>query len=132
MDFCGNNNCLNCCKNAKIQLIHEDINNIVLYGYYDAYFVDENNGVKTLSTREDGSCVFLNQDTGVCDVYQSRPSGCRFRPYLINEHQQQPTIDEDCKFSNEYQVSPSVKENANNIFEKLKKEVAWRRKTGYY
>ena len=85
MEFCDKYECADCCLEAKVPLLNEDIDKIVMHGYYDAAFVDEDNGIRTLRTREDGACVFHNKFTGLCDVYPSRPERCRLNPYTISE-----------------------------------------------
>ena len=132
MEFCNEKNCSDCCFDPKVPLLNEDINRIIMYGYYDAFFVDEENGIKTLRTRDDGSCVFLNKSTGQCDVYRSRPERCRLNPYCICESNLEPHIDETCRYRGGCNEDPSKHERMSEYLATLQKEVEWRRRTGHF
>ncbi len=103
-----------------------------MYGYYDAYFVDEYSGIKTLRTRDDGRCIFYNQETGLCDIYESRPERCRLNPYTICEHNHKPHISKSCKHHNECSVDPVMYEKMSEYLATLQKEIEWRRRTGHF
>ena len=132
MEFCEQYNCTACCLAASVPLLSEDVNRIILLGHYDAYFVNEQDGVKVMSTRDDGSCVFYKKDTGSCEIYEVRPLQCRFRPYTICEGSQEPGIDSECKYSSECKEEPEMLKKMREYFETLKKEVEFRRRTGYF
>ena len=85
MDFCEKHNCSACCLNPKIHITVLDVNNITANGFYDVYFVTEANGIKTLRTNDDGSCVFFKGDSGECEIYRSRPEQCKLRPYILEK-----------------------------------------------
>jgi Fe-S-cluster containining protein len=132
MEFCDKNDCSECCQDARVPLLNEDINKIIMHGYYDAYFVDEERGIKTLRTNDDGTCVFFNSKTRLCDVYQSRPERCRLNPYCICEQNHQPHVDEQCRHNSQIKEDPKMQERMSEYLATLQKEIEWRRKTGYY
>ena len=132
MEFCDEHNCANCCFDAKVPLLIEDINRIIMYGYYDAYFVEEQSGIKTLRTREDGSCVFYNKQERVCDIYTSRPERCKLNPYTICEQTLEPGVDKDCKHCNDCHDEKIMHKRMSEYLITLEKEIRWRRETGYY
>jgi Fe-S-cluster containining protein len=132
MEFCDKLDCAECCTDARVPLLNDDINRITMYGYYDASFVDENRGIKTLRTRDDGTCVFYNQQTRLCDIYESRPERCRLNPYCICEKNHEPHIDENCRHFSRCQENPKIQERMSEYLVTLQKEIDWRRKTGHY
>jgi Fe-S-cluster containining protein len=132
MEFCKNHNCSACCLNPKIYLTAIDVNNITGNGFYDVYFVTESDGIKTIRTNDDGSCVFFKEELGGCEIYNSRPEQCKLRPNIFTTHDAEPTIDESCKFSQEYSEDKEFNERLTKFKERLQKEVAWRKKTGYF
>ncbi|WP_455392984.1 YkgJ family cysteine cluster protein [[Eubacterium] cellulosolvens] len=132
MTFCDKNHCMDCCFEPKVPLLNEDIGKIVMYGYYDAYFVDEHNGIKTLRTRDDGTCVFFNKQSRECEIYNSRPARCRLNPYCICEDNLEPHIDETCKFHNICNDDPEMHERMSEYLVTLEKEIEWRRRTGHF
>jgi len=132
MEFCDEFECADCCIDARVPLLNKDIDRIVMHGYYDAYFVDECNGIKTIRTRDDGSCVFYNKTSGLCDVYPSRPERCRLNPYTICEKTHEPTVDKACRFSQKCQEDPTMHERMSEYLAALQKEIEWRRRTGHF
>ncbi len=132
MDFCENHKCIQCCLDAQVALLNEDVSRLNARGYYDAYFVEERDGVKFLRRWSDGCCVFYDKDSGNCEIYDARPEECRLRPYTICNGNSEPGIDKGCKFCNECTDNPELRKKMKKFFNKLQEEIAWRRKTGYF
>ena len=132
MKVCEANSCAQCCLDAAVALLNEDVTRITMHGYYDAYFVNEEDGVKTLRKFSDGCCIFYEKDTGRCEVYEFRPELCKLRPYTINPGTHEPVIDQECKHSTECDPEPELEDRMTEFFNKLQEEIAWRRKTGYF
>jgi Fe-S-cluster containining protein len=103
-----------------------------MLGYYDAYFVDERDGVKLIRTWSDGSCIFYDKETGACEVFEHRPKQCQLRPYTINNGSNQPGIDIECKYHEELNAENQFIYEMTKYFDTLKKEIEWRRRTGYF
>ena len=132
MEFCEKNNCADCCFEPRVPLLNEDINRIRMHGYYDAYFVDEQNGIKTVRKNDDGTCVFYNKREGFCEIYYSRPERCRLNPYCICEENLEPHVDKFCKHHTSCRDDPEIQQRMSEYLATLQKEIDWRRRTGYY
>jgi len=129
MGLCERNSCLECCLHAEVPLLNEDVNRIIMYGYYDAYFVQEREGVKTIRTEKDGRCIFFNKNTGLCDVYQSRPERCKMYPWTVNDVTNEAEVDHGCRFAAQCQDDPAMHRRMEKFLQTLKKEIQWRRET---
>ncbi len=132
MEFCDKNNCSECCFDARVPLLNEDVSRITSHGFYDVYFVEENQGIKTLRRREDGSCVFFNNLLGGCEIYKARPEKCRLNPYCICDDNMDPHIDRACRHSYQCREDPKVVERMHEYIATLQKEIEWRRRTGFF
>jgi Fe-S-cluster containining protein len=132
MEFCDENNCIECCFDVKVPLLNEDINRITQHGFYDVYFVEEESGIKTLRKRDDGSCVFLDKRTNSCEIYRARPEKCKLNPYCICENNMNPHVDNLCRHSNYCQEDPKQVKRMHEYISKLQKEIEWRRRTGSF
>jgi Fe-S-cluster containining protein len=132
MEFCDENNCIECCFDVKVPLLNEDINRITQHGFYDVYFVEEDAGIKTLRKRDDGSCVFLDKSTNGCEIYRSRPEKCKLNPYCICEDNMNPHVDRLCRNSSYCSEDPKQVSRMHEYIAKLQKEIEWRRRTGSF
>lgn len=132
MEFCDDNNCAECCKDARVPLLNEDIDKIIYHGYYDVFFVEEYKGIKLMRTKEDGSCVFFDQYNRDCKIYSTRPERCRLNPYCICEDNDEPHVDKDCQHSKQCNSDPNMVKRMHEYVTTLQKEVEWRRRTGYF
>ena len=132
MEFCDQNNCSECCFDVRVPLLNEDINRITQHGFYDVYFVEEDRGIKTLRTRDDGSCIFLDRNRGGCEIYNARPEKCQLSPYCICEDNMKPHVDETCRHSYQIAEDPKQVKRMHEYINKLQKEIEWRRRTGFF
>ena len=132
MSLCNRNNCVDCCLDADVPLLNEDINRIIMYGYYDAYFVQEVNGVKMIRKERDGRCIFYNQESSLCDVYASRPERCKLLPYTVDDSGCKGVIDTQCPHSCGMEEDPKTTRRMENFVSKVQKEINWRRETGHF
>jgi len=131
MEICEKHNCVACCLNAEVPLLNEDVNRIMMHGYYDVYFVNEQDGVKTIRKFSQGTCVFYKPKDGSCEIYDFRPEICQLRPYTVKEGTHEPMIDESCEHASECKPDPKLEEQMKDFFDTLLKEIEWRRNTGY-
>ena len=131
MEFCDENQCADCCRDAKVPLLNADVDRIIMHGYYDVYFVDDYKGIKMLRTRDDGSCVFHNKGTGSCEVYVSRPERCKLNPYCINDTDPRPHIDRGCRHSASCKEDPSMKRSMAEYIASLEREIGGRKRAGF-
>ena len=132
MNLCELKNCHHCCINASVPLLNEDVDRVAMLGYYDAYFVNEDEGVKLIRTWSDGSCIFYDKDECACQIYEHRPKQCQLRPYTIRNDSHEPGVDEECIHHQELTIESEFVTEMSKYFDTLKKEIEWRRKTGYF
>ncbi len=110
-------------------LLNADVDKIIMYGYYDTYFVKEINGVKIMRVNEDGSCVFFKQ--GQCEVYNDRPERCRLYPWSVDDHGK-ACLDDGCPYSGQIPDSAEMRRRMERFAMQLDKEIMGRRKTGNF
>ena len=84
-----------CCKLGGPELLEHDVKKIEATGYSRKDFLEPSKktgfnltrAVGALKTREDGSCVFLTQNSNMecinCSIYEVRPVLCRIYPFTI-------------------------------------------------
>jgi Fe-S-cluster containining protein len=74
-----------CCQETDMLLSKADISRLEKLGYSQDSFVRfDREGYALLRNRQ-GHCVFYNNQGRRCDVYASRPSGCRIYPVISDE-----------------------------------------------
>jgi Fe-S-cluster containining protein len=128
MDSCAKHNCNTCCSQADVPLLNEDIDKIRQYGYYDAYFVEEAGGVKTMR-KLSGNCIFSN-DLGGCEIYMNRPLRCKLLPLTYNPDTNRAEVDTGCRYHAEYKISKTMSRRMEDYIARLDHEINWRRETG--
>ncbi|PLJ78619.1 YkgJ family cysteine cluster protein [Infirmifilum sp. SLHALR2] len=73
--------CAKCCRNAVVPLLRGDYERLkARLGDVEGY-VEWVEGVPVLK-RVNGACVFLEEATGRCRVYEDRPLACRLYPLV--------------------------------------------------
>lgn len=78
-------NCGVCCTETEMLLSKKDIKRLIDRGYSQKQFVRyDKQGYATLKNR-DGYCVFYDRTNRRCSEYESRPSGCRVYPVIVDE-----------------------------------------------
>ena len=80
-------------------LSEEDIELLEKEGYPKNYFVRFEKSY-TLLRNSQGHCVFYNVKKAACNVYPSRPSGCRIYPVIYDEDQCIEVVDNICHAQN--------------------------------
>ena len=127
MDSCAKHNCNTCCSEADVPLLNEDIDRIRQYGYYDAYFVEEEGGVKKMR-KLGGKCIFSGE--GQCEVYMNRPLRCKLLPLTFNPETGRAEVDTGCRYHAEYKASRTMSRRMEDYIDRLNQEILWRRETG--
>jgi Fe-S-cluster containining protein len=84
-----------CCKLGGPELLEHDAKKIEATGYKRKDFLEQTKktgfnlirAIGALKTREDGSCIFLTQNSNKshinCSIYEVRPVLCRIYPFMI-------------------------------------------------
>lgn len=80
--------CGECCLNTRMELLPEDIERIEALGYRLTDFAeyDEEGGVWRLRNIN-GHCVFFDENSKLCKIYEHRPIGCRLYPLNYSDEE---------------------------------------------
>ena len=77
--------CGSCCQETDMMLSVADITRLERLGYEKDTFVRFDKDRYALLRNRQGYCVFYNTQEHRCEVYSSRPSGCRVYPVILDE-----------------------------------------------
>jgi len=104
--ICQQNKCHHCCIETEMLLTKKDIQRIVTMTSISAKeFVTFNeDGFRKLKNKRINSqlqCFFLDQN-GQCSIYEIRPKGCQFYPYIWDLTEHRIAIDEYCLHQNKF------------------------------
>ena len=115
---CIDYGCIQCCLETEMLLSNEDIERIRSLGFAQKFFVIKKDRWLQLKN-SDGRCVFHN---GIeCSIYENRPEGCRLYPIIYNEDMN-ATFDEDCPYSDKFEISKPRIRQAYELVSKLRDE----------
>ncbi len=92
--------CSACCHNTEMMLTEEDVKRIKALGYKDFYY--EEDGFFYLKNKN-GKCVFLDE-RGLCMIYEQRPEGCRFYPFIYDPEMDNIMRDENCPYREKFKL----------------------------
>jgi len=92
--ICSDFSCAKCCYDTEMILSRADIQRIVELGFEEKDFcVYDNEGFPKLRN-VNGACFFLSEKQ--CQIYRSRPQGCRYYPIIYDSSQGKVVLDSDC------------------------------------
>lgn len=70
-----------CCKDFGVTLSKDEVNSKFFHGKFKVTELTENGKligyVLVLRKKTNGSCIYLNDETELCDIYENRPNACR-------------------------------------------------------
>ena len=117
-NICASNHCDVCCHDTEMPLTNGDINRISGLGYLDFY--RDRNGENILRD-VDRKCFFLDGN-GRCTIYEERPEGCRFYPFILGKGG--VVMDEDCPHREVFQrrFSQWIEEGLMELVERMEEE----------
>ncbi|MCD6157590.1 MAG: YkgJ family cysteine cluster protein [Euryarchaeota archaeon] len=94
-----NKYCGKCCYNTKMILTFDDILRISSLGYdpNDFVIIDEYPRLRNVN----GHCVFLDESTNSCLIYEHRPIGCKLYPLIYDPEKNTIRLDDFCPKRNE-------------------------------
>jgi Fe-S-cluster containining protein len=84
-----------CCQETDMLLCNADINRLEKKGYCKESFTRIDKEGYVLLRNRQGHCVFYSVEKQSCDVYSSRPLGCRVYP-IIHDEESGIIIDDIC------------------------------------
>jgi Fe-S-cluster containining protein len=101
-------NCALCCMETEMPLSNRDIDLILRKSSSDLKREDflalNEIGLYQLKNIE-GHCFFLDPKTKMCQIYDFRPSGCRFYPIIYDLEKQKCVYDNECPRTNLFRLS---------------------------
>ena len=124
MTFCQENICTQCCLEADVLLLQEDIDRLIMTGYYDVYFSEDVAGAKIIR-KVDGKCIFFKN--GRCEVYHIRPKRCQLYPLSYDDDTGTVHAVEICRYKNNYKITGKDIAEMEEFVARLKKEIEKRR-----
>lgn len=86
--------CHLCCLETEMPLTEDDVIRLASLGYDVEEFAEFRGGALRLRN-VGGRCVFLDE-RGRCRVYESRPTGCRAYPVVIDADTGECLLDDLC------------------------------------
>ena len=92
--ICSDFSCAKCCKDTKMILSSNDIQNIVECGYKKEDFCFTDDEGYTRLKNIGGNCFFLQDNK--CIIYSSRPQGCKFYPIIFDLDKNKAVVDLEC------------------------------------
>ena len=119
MSICRSHNCSQCCRDTEMSLIYKDITQIEDIGIDRTFFVIEAKGWLQLRNFG-GKCIFLKN--GLCSIYKQRPQGCRLYPLIYDEKIVSAVLDDECPYTNEFNISGSAYKRLDIFICQLKHE----------
>ena len=91
-DICRKHNCHCCCLETEMLLSKDDITRITRITSFDPkmFAYHGENGsykIKNIQRNDKDHCFFLEQD-GLCSIYEQKPEGCHYYPFVwdLSEH----------------------------------------------
>jgi len=117
-NICKKHDCHACCLETEMPLSTHDMNRITGLGFRD--FSIERDGEIILRNIE-GRCFFLS-GKGKCRIYESRPEGCGFYPFVLGK--QGAEMDKDCPHGKEFlpRLSGKIEIELIELVERLNQE----------
>jgi len=100
-------------------LSNADVERIRGLGFPEDLFVAERDGELQLRNI-DGRCVF--HDGQRCNIYDSRPHGCRLYPAVLHESKDIVVLDSYCPHCECFQLTPSISYEVVEFVQKLDEE----------
>ena len=86
--------CGQCCIGTEMELLPEDIDRLEALGYrLEDFAVRGRDGVWRLRNIN-GHCVFYDEESKKCKIYEYRPIGCRLYPLIYDGSR--VTVDKQC------------------------------------
>lgn len=113
-----------CCFNTEMILSKKDIERIIENStevLNNENIVQINNDGYYQLKNVNGYCIFFDQNSKVCNIYDSRPQGCRFYPMIFNMDENCCEFDSECPRTDKFRMN-SDKES--KICRKIKKYLA--------
>ena len=88
-----------CCLKTEMILFDSDLE-LIINNYHEELKVDQfahknEDGIYQLDNIED-HCVFFDNQSKSCKIYEYRPEGCSFYPLIFNIEENRCIIDDEC------------------------------------
>jgi len=100
--------CAKCCYGTEMILLKSDIARLKALGYDLSKVAIKVNNYYQLRNIN-GHCVFLDEETKLCKIYEHRPLGCRLYPIVIDIEELKITVDPECPAAHTVTVEDIIK-----------------------
>jgi len=119
--------CGRCCTSTEMVLSEQDIMLIlkqskVIQNEDEFSFINKE-GLHQLRN-VNGHCFFFDLNSKQCEIYYSRPQGCRFYPLIYDTYRKKCILDQDCPHPNNlYEDMAHLKSICKSLREFLKNQL---------
>ena len=120
---CRRHDCHLCCLNTRMTLTESDVHRLEAAGHEGFARLNRSGDLELVN--RDGACIFL--EDGACRVYQIRPEGCRFYPFVVDLGSGAVLRDDECPHREEFQRNPDLVHELRASVVKEEAEAARRR-----
>jgi Fe-S-cluster containining protein len=104
-----------------MSLTQQDIRKIIEAGFQPSEFRIRKEGEWRLTNQKaSGPCVFLKNTK--CQIYESRPTGCRIYPLVFDETLKQAVVDFLCPFGFDFFVTDADRHKLFALIKQLDNE----------
>jgi len=118
---CIAHRCHRCCLETEMPLTAGDVGRICRHTGMDAEGFTVFTGGWVQLRNVNGRCVFLDEN-GHCKIYEDRPEGCRYYPFIYYEQDRRVLEDEDCPYPDEFKRNNEIVRKVKGLVERLKEE----------
>ena len=101
---CRRYDCHACCLETRMTLTEADVARLQDRGWSDFVRLHRNGDLELINV--DGACIFL--DDGSCRVYEARPEGCRFYPFVFDLRDKRVVRDGGCPHRDEFTLDAEL------------------------
>ncbi len=121
--ICQLYNCHQCCIETEMLLTKLDIRRIVRKTSISAkeFVILNEDGRRMLRNHQIDNkvqCYFLDSK-GLCSIYEIRPEGCKFYPFIWDMTNHHIIVDDYCPHHSKFGKSPSVTKNLEEFIFRL-------------
>lgn len=81
--------------------------------------------MRILTKKENGNCIFLDDKTKKCIIYEKRPLECRLYPFLLDFSQEEPAVRLDTRFCPHLKTLVVEKEKLSDLVQKQNFPKEW-------
>lgn len=124
---CRRHDCHECCLDTRMTLTEADVARLEAAGFEN--FAQLNAADDFELANRDGACVFLRN--GRCGVYDLRPEGCRYYPFIVDLGSGRVVRDVFCPHRDDFALSGTMIRELKRSVEREHAEATSRRRRNH-